>query len=149
MFAKVVTMKKRKNNKNNTSTQNQQPKIEIDNTKKKMKFVDSVNNKKRRKLAESANNRTLILGFSKCCKTYPLNHILVQKQEPIFIITKSLNQYPNIKAQISDEIEPLENFENSTFVFDDLLLSKQESNIILLFTRGRHNNIDIYYRSQS
>ena len=30
-----------------------------------------------------------------------------------------------------------------------MLLSKQESNIDLFFTRGRHNNIDIYYISQS
>ena len=33
--------------------------------------------------------------------------------------------------------------------FDDMLLSKQESNIDLFFTRGRHSNIDIYYISQS
>ena len=59
------------------------------------------------------------------------------------MITKSLKQYPNIKAQTSDEIEPLENYENSTPVFDDMLLPKQESNIDLFFTRGRHQNIDI------
>ena len=95
------------------------------------------------------NNRTFIIGFSKCGKIYLMNHVLSQKQEPIFIITKSLNQYPNIKAKTSDEIEPLEHYENSTVVFDDMLLSKQESNIDLFFTRGRHNNIDIYYISQS
>ena len=101
--------------------------------------VDSVNN----------NNRTLIIGFSNCGKTYLTNHILFQKQEPGFIITKSLNQYPNFEAQILGEIEPLENYENSAVVFDDMLLSKQESNIDLFYTRGRHNNIDIYYISQS
>ena len=78
-----------------------------------------------------------------------MNYILHQKQEPIFIITKSLNQYPKIKAQTSDEIELLQNHENSTVVFDDMLLSKQESNINLFITRGRHNNIEIYYISQS
>ena len=52
---------------------------------------------------------------------------------------KSLNQYPNIKAQASDEIQALENYENSTVVFDDMLLSKQESNIDLFFTGGRHS----------
>ena len=30
-----------------------------------------------------------------------------------------------------------------------MLLSKQESNIDLFFTRGRHNNIDIFYISRS
>ena len=77
-------------------------------------------------------------------------HILHQKHEPISIITKPLIHYPNnIKAQTSDETQPLHKFLNSTVDFGDLLLSKQESNIDLFFTRGRHNNIDIYYNSQS
>ena len=33
--------------------------------------------------------------------------------------------------------------------FDDMLLSKQESNIDLFFTPGRHSKIDIYYITQS
>ena len=37
----------------------------------------------------------------------------------------------------------------STVVVDDILLSKQESNIDLFFTRGQPNNIDIYYKYQS
>ena len=109
------------------------------NNNKKRKIVDSVNN----------NNRTLIIEFSNCGKTNPMNHILHQKQKPIFIKTKSVNQYPNINAQTSEEIQPLENYANSTVVFDDKLLSKQESKIDLFFTRGRHNNINIYYISQS
>ena len=62
---------------------------------KKREVVDSVKNN---------NNRTLIIGFSNCGKSYLMNHIPFQKREPIFIITTSLNQYPNIKAQTSDEI---------------------------------------------
>ena len=112
---------------------------ENNNNEKKMKDVNSVN----------INNRTLIIGFSNCGKTYFMNRILFQKQEPIFIITRSLNQYPDVKTQASDEIQPLENFENSTVVFDDMLLSKQESNIDLFFTGRRHQNIDIYYISQN
>ena len=135
-LCKSCYKKNRRKNNNNTIIQNQQPKSD---DKKKRKVVNSVNN----------NNRTLIIGFSNCGKTYLMNHILHQKQEPIFIITKSLNQYPNIKAQTSDEIQPLNEYENSVVVFDDMLLSKQESNIDLFFTRGRHNNIDIYYISQS
>ena len=46
-----------------------------------------------------------------------MNYILLQKQ-PFLIITKSLNRYPKIKAQTSDEIHLLENYENSTVVFD-------------------------------
>ena len=111
-------------------------------------MIKADNNKKNTKVVDSVNNRTLIIGFSKCGKTYLMNSILYQKQEPIFIIRKSLNQYPNINGQTSDEIQPLENYENSTGVFDDMLLSKQGSNIDLFSTRGRHRNFDIYYISQ-
>ena len=117
--------------------------------KDKIQDANSVNNKKKRKLVGSLYNRTLMIGFSNCGKTYIMNHILHQIHERIFIITKSLNQYPKIKAQTSDEIQPLNEYENSVVVFDDMLLSKQESNIDLFFTRGRHNNFDIYYISQS
>ena len=73
----------------------------------------------------------------------------LQKQERISMITKSLNQYPNIKTQTSDEIQPWENYENSTVVFDDMLLSKQASIIDMFLTRGRRSKIDICYISQS
>ena len=78
-----------------------------------------------------------------------MNHILPQKQEPVFLITKSLNQHPKIKAQTSDAIQPFENYDNSIVVFDDMLLSKEENNIDLFSTRGRHSKIDIYYICQS
>ena len=56
------------------------------------------------------NIRTLITGFSSCGKTYLMKHILHQKQEQIFIIRKSLNQYPKFEAETSDENQPLENY---------------------------------------
>ena len=95
------------------------------------------------------NNRTVVTGFSSCGKTYLMNYILLQKLELIFIIKKSLYQYPNIKVQTSDKIQLLNEYENSTVVSDDMLLSKQESNIDLLFLRGRQNSCDFYYFSQS
>ena len=107
--------KNRKNN-DNTLIQHQQTTIDI------------VNN--------VINNRTFIIGFSNCGKTYPVNYILLQKQEPIVIITKSVNKYPNVKAQTSEEIQPLEKFENSTVVFDDLLLSKQKAIFICFLQAG-------------
>ena len=78
-----------------------------------------------------------------------MNFFLLQKQEPIFKNTKSLNQYHNIEAQTSDEIQPSKTYENSIVVFDDMLLSKRESKFILLFTGERHSNNDIYYIIQS
>ena len=82
-------------------------------------------------------------------RTFLRNYILVQKHEPIFINKKSLNQYPNLKAKTSDEIQPLGNYEISSVFFDDMLLSKQTSDIDLSFTRRHHNIIDIFSRSQS
>ena len=123
--------------------------------KEKKRVVNSVNminiNKNRKEFVDSVNknNRILIIGFSISGKTYLLNHIVHQKRELIFTITKSLTKYLDIKAQTSDEIKPLENYEKSTVVLDDMLLSKQESNIDLFFTPGRHNNIDNYYISRS
>ena len=76
----------RRKHSNNTLIQNQQPSIDTGN----------INN----------NNRTLIIEFYNSGKTYLMKYILLQKQEPLFIITKSLNQYPNIKVQTSDQIQP-------------------------------------------
>ena len=79
-------------------------------------------------------------------------YILLQNQEwvaSIYWITKPLNQYPKIKVWTSDEIQPSENYEKRTVVFDHMLLSKQAGNIYLFFTRERHKNIDNYYISQS
>ena len=53
-----------------------------------------------------------------------MNHFLHQKPKPNFINTKSLNQNPKIEAQISDEIQPQENYENNCVLCDDMLLSK-------------------------
>ena len=79
-----------------------------DNNKGKCKVVNSVNNTKlskmKTKVVDSVNNRTLLIRCQNCVKTYLVSHILHQKQEPIFLSTKSLNQYPNIKAQTSDEV---------------------------------------------
>ena len=75
-----LNKKKRKNNSNNTLIHSQQSKSETnhDNVKNKRKVVYSVNN----------NNRTLIIGFSNCGKTYLMNQVLHQKQEPILQIQK-------------------------------------------------------------
>ena len=73
-----------------------------------------------------------------------MNYILLEKQKPIFIIIKSLNQNSNTKAQTSEEFQPIEKYENSIVVFHDMLLSKQESNIDLFFTRGKHQKFDVH-----
>ena len=71
----------------------------------------------------------------------------------IYIITKSpAEQYTNSEIkikEISDEIKPLNEYENGIIVFDDVLGSSNSRDIDQFFIRGRHNNLDIYYLSQS
>ena len=43
-----------------------------------------------------------------------MKYFVLQKEEPMFVNAKSLNQYPKIKAQTSDELQSTENYENST-----------------------------------
>ena len=128
--------KKRKNNlvKNKITISHQQPIIENGNN----------NN----------NNRTLLVGPSFSGKTYLMLKILSRMPDrDTYIITKSPpEQYTNSKIkikEISDEIKPLNEYENGIIVFDDILGSSNSRFIDQFFIRGRHNNLDIYYLSQS
>ena len=125
--------KKRKNNllQNEITISQQQPKIENNN-----------------------NNRTLLVGPSFSGKTYLMLKILSRiPNRDIYIITKSPpEQYTNSKIkikEISDEIKPVNEYENGIIVFDDILGSSNSRFIDQFFIRGRHNNLDIYYLSQS
>ena len=51
--------------------------------------------------------------------------------------------------EISDEIKPLNEYENGIIVFDIILGPSNGRFIDHFFIRGRHNNLDIYYLSQS
>ena len=51
--------------------------------------------------------------------------------------------------EITDEIKPLNEYENGIIVFDDFLGSSNSRDIDQYFIRGRHNNFDLYYLSQS
>ena len=44
---------------------------------------------------------------------------------------------------------PLEGYGDTTFVFVDMLGSKEARDIDAIVTRGRHQNLDIHYISQS
>ena len=103
-------------------------------------------------------NRTLIVGPSFCGKT----HLLLNKlqlisldnpEQKICIFTRSPEQ--NNKIEIEDvSVEEdlgdksIQDFQNCCVVFDDMLDSNQKL-IDPFFTRGRHNDLDVYYLSQS
>ena len=100
------------------------------------------------------NNRTLLVGPSFPGKTYLMLKILSRiSDRDIYMITKSHpEQYSNSKIkikEISEEIKPLKEYENGVIVFDDILGSSNSRFIDQFFIRGRHNNLDIYYLSQS
>ena len=100
------------------------------------------------------NNRTLLVGPSFSGKTYLMLKILSRiPNRDIYIITKSPPEQcskSKIKIkEISDEIKPLNEYENGIIVFDGILGSSNSRDIDQYFIRGRHNNLDIYYLSQS
>ena len=136
MFVRIVIIKRKKNNliQNEITTSHQQPKIEHDKN--------------------NYNNRTLLVGPSFSGKTYLMLKILSRiPDRDIYIITKSpTEQYNNSKIkikEIGDEIKPLNEYENGIIVFYDILGSSNSKFIDQFFIRGRHNNLDIYYLSQS
>ena len=127
--------KKKKNNlvQNEITISHQQPIIENGNNK---------------------NNRTLLVGPSFSGKTYLMLKILSRMiDRDIYIITKSPpEQYTNSKIkikEISDEIKPLNEYENGIIVFDDILGLWNSRFIDQFFIGRRHNSLDIYYLSKS
>ena len=124
----------KKKRKNEITTSHHQPKIENVN----------INN----------NNRTLLVGSSFSGKTYLMLKILSRMiDRDVYIITKSPpEQYTNSEIKIKeicDEIKPLNEYENGIIVFDVILGSSNIRFVDQFFITGRHNNLDIYYLSQS
>ena len=71
-------------------------------------------------------------------------------KRPIHIITRSPNQYPNYKS--STEIKPISKYKGSVVIFDDMLGSRNCSQIDEFLREnheGRHEDLDVYYISQS
>ena len=138
-------------------------KLDINNYEKDRTVCKDCYNKKKRKNNliqqpkignDNNNNGTLLVGPSFSGKTYLILKILSRiPDRDIYIITKSPpEQYTNSKIkiiEISDEIEPLNDYENGIIVFDDILGSSNSRFIDQFFIRGRHNNLDISYLSQS
>ena len=68
-------------------------------------------------------------------------------KRPLHIITRSPNQNPNYKK--STEIKPKNKYKGSVVIFDDMLGARNSSQVDEFFTRGRHEDLDVYYISQS
>ena len=95
------------------------------------------------------NHAYVVIGPRNVGKTYYMLKVLekIGNKRPIDIITRSPNQYPNFKT--SNEIKPINKYKGSVVIFDDMLGAKNSSQIDEFFTRGRHEDFDVYYISQS
>ena len=115
------------------------------NTFYEQPIIENVNNK----VSEFENHRHVIMGPRNVGKTYYMLKVLekIDNKRPIHIITRSPNQYPNYKRSI--EIKPINKYKGSVVIFDDMLGAKNSSQIDEFFTRGRHEDLDVYYISQS
>ena len=95
------------------------------------------------------NPRHVIIGPSNVGKTFYMLKVLekIGSKRPINIITRSPNQNPNYKT--SKEINPINKYKGSVVIFDDMLGARNSFQIDEFFTRGRHEDLDVYYISQS
>ena len=125
------------------------------NKEKKRKYdisvnkIDNVNNTNNDIVSKFENHRHVIIGPSNVGKNllHAQNTRKIGKKRPVHIITRSPNQYPNYKT--STDIKPINKYKGSVVIFDDMLGAKNSSQIDKFFTRGRHENLDAYYISQS
>ena len=115
--------------------------------------ITNVNNKTKTRhqpnVSTYENHRHVIIGPSNVGKTFYMLKVLekIGNKRPIHIITQSPNQYPNYKT--SNEIKPINKYKGSVVIFDDMLGARNSSQIDEFFTRGRHEDLDVYYISQS
>ena len=110
---------------------------------------ENVNNNNNDIVSSYENRAKVIIGGRGVGKTYYMLKVLekIGNKRPILIITRSPNQYPNYKT--SNEIKPINKYKGSVVIFDDMLGAKYSSQIDEFFTRGRHEDLDVYYISQS
>ena len=117
------------------------------------KNIENVNNNNNKdnnpNVLTYENHRHVNIGPNNVGKTFYMLKVLEKRgnKRPIHIITRSPNQDRNYKT--STEIKPINIYKGSVVIFDDMLGAKNSSQIDEFFTRGRHEDLDVYYISQS
>ena len=131
---------KRKNNINTLP-----PNKNIENVNNKMQQKNNNNKDNNPNVFTYENHRHVIIGTSNVGKTFYMLKVLekIGNKRPIHIITRSPNQYPNYET--SNEIKPINKHKGSVVVFDDMLGAKNSSQVDEFFTRGRYEDLDVYY----
>ena len=143
-YKKDRTVCKNCYNKNKRKNNDTLPTKKI-NTSYQQPDIENVNNK----VSKYENHRHVVIGPTNVGKTYYMLKVLekIGNKRPIHIIIRSPNQYPNHKT--SNEIKPINKYKGSVVIFDDMLGAKNSSQIDEFFTRGRHEDLNVYYISQS
>ena len=129
---------------------NKEKKPQIDNNDNKIVLPEKQKHNITPDISTYENHRHVVIGPSNVGKTYYMLNILEKigkNERPIHIIIRSPNQYPIYKT--SNEIKPINKYKGSIVIFDDMLGAKNSSQIDEFFTRGRHEDLDVYYISQS
>ena len=80
-----------------------------------------------------------LITCSKCLKK-------IGNQKPIHITTRSPNQYPNYKT--STDIKAIRKYKGSIVIFDDVVGDRDCSQVDDFYTRGRHEDLGVFYVSQ-
>ena len=121
------------------------------NNIEKQKF-DNVNNKiilpeqpkHNNEVSTFESQANVIIGPGNVGKTFYMLKVLEKtgNKRPIHITTRSPNQYPNYKT--NTESKPINKYKGSVVIFDDMLGAKNSSQIDEFFTRGRHEDSDVY-----
>ena len=111
--------------------------------------IENVNNNNNDIVSTHENRANVIIGPRNVGKTYYMLKVLekIGNKRPIHLITRSPNQYPNYKP--NNEIKPINKYKGSVVISDDMLGAKNSSQKDEFFTRGRHEELDVYYISQS
>ena len=149
---------------NNQIDDDNENQIDDDNNQIDNNQIDDDNENHNNQIDDNNNqidndcNRTLIVGPSFCGKTHLfLNKLqlirLDDNTRKIHIITRSPEQNSNIEIEqvkVEEDLEDksIQDFQNCCVVFDDMLDTSQKL-IDPFFTRGRYNDLDVYYLSQS
>ena len=71
----------------------------------------------------------------------------IGNKRPIHIITRSPNRYPNYKTTTDNK--PIDKYKGSFVIFDDMLGARNSSRIDEFYTRGRHEDLSVFYVSRS
>ena len=132
-----------------TSHIEREHKPKVDNVNKKIILAEKQKQDNNPNVSIKENHAYVVIGPKNVGKTYYMLKMLEKfgSQRPIHIITRSPNQHPHYKTTTDNK--PINKDKGSVAIFNDMSGARNSSQIDEFFTRGRHENLDIYYLSRN